>query len=113
MTREKIGSYLGLKLETVSRTFSRFQDEKLIGVQQKFIRIQNSAGLERSWPRSGLIVAAQPVSFLRASGCGALAARMGRGRTPLNRPPAGTRHRQSAACGELLVGHLPRGIVCR
>ena len=47
MTREEIGSYLGLKLETVSRTFSRFQDEKLIGVQQKFIRIQNSAGLAR------------------------------------------------------------------
>jgi len=32
MTREEIGSYLGLKLETVSRTFSRFQDEGLIGV---------------------------------------------------------------------------------
>jgi len=27
MTREEIGSYLGLKLETVSRTFSKFQDE--------------------------------------------------------------------------------------
>ncbi|HEX7440123.1 MAG TPA: helix-turn-helix domain-containing protein [Caldimonas sp.] len=25
MTREEIGSFLGLKLETVSRTFSRFQ----------------------------------------------------------------------------------------
>jgi CRP/FNR family transcriptional regulator len=46
MTREEIGSYLGLKFETVSRTFSKFQDEGLIGVQQKFIRIQDSAGLE-------------------------------------------------------------------
>src|SRR5262249_34316212 len=27
MTREEIGSYLGLKLETVSRLFSRFQEE--------------------------------------------------------------------------------------
>jgi len=47
MTREEIGSYLGLKLETVSRTFSKFQEEGLIGVQQKFIRIRDSAGLER------------------------------------------------------------------
>jgi CRP/FNR family transcriptional regulator len=39
MTREEIGSYLGLKLETVSRAFSRFQDEALIAVQQKHIRI--------------------------------------------------------------------------
>ena len=29
MTREEIGSYLGLKLETVSRAFSRFQEEGL------------------------------------------------------------------------------------
>jgi len=47
MTREEIGSYLGLKLETVSRTFSRFQDEGLISVQQKFIRILDSAKLEQ------------------------------------------------------------------
>ena len=39
MTREEIGSYLGLKLETVSRAFSRFQDDGLISVQQKHIRI--------------------------------------------------------------------------
>lgn len=39
MTREEIGSYLGLKLETVSRVFSKFQDEGLISVQQKHIRI--------------------------------------------------------------------------
>lgn len=45
MTREEIGSYLGLKLETVSRVFSRFQDEGLISVQQKNIRIVNTAGL--------------------------------------------------------------------
>ena len=39
MTREEIGSYLGLKLETVSRAFSRFQDDGLISVQQKHVRI--------------------------------------------------------------------------
>lgn len=46
MTREEIGSFLGLKLETVSRIFSKFQEEKLIGVQQKHIRILNTAGLK-------------------------------------------------------------------
>ena len=51
MTREEIGSYLGLKLETVSRIFSRFQQEEMIGVQQKFIRILDSAGLERVMDR--------------------------------------------------------------
>jgi CRP/FNR family transcriptional regulator len=39
MTREEIGSYLGLSLETVSRLFSRFQDDGVIAVQQKHVRI--------------------------------------------------------------------------
>ena len=47
MTRDEIGSYLGLKLETVSRLFSRFHDDRLIEVQQKHVRILDSAGLER------------------------------------------------------------------
>jgi CRP/FNR family transcriptional regulator len=47
MTRDEIGSYLGLKLETVSRTFSRFHDERLIAVQQKHIQILDIAGLKR------------------------------------------------------------------
>ena len=45
MTREEIGSYLGLKLETVSRIFSRFQDAGLVAVRQKNIRILDNAGL--------------------------------------------------------------------
>ena len=45
MTREEIGSYLGLKLETVSRTFSRFQEIGIISVQQKHIRILDIAAL--------------------------------------------------------------------
>jgi CRP/FNR family transcriptional regulator len=45
MTREEIGSYLGLSLETVSRLFSRFQEEGLITVQQKHIRILDVPGL--------------------------------------------------------------------
>ncbi|MDX9707535.1 MAG: fumarate/nitrate reduction transcriptional regulator Fnr [Azospira sp.] len=47
MTREEIGSYLGLKLETVSRAFSRFQEEGLIAVQQKHVRILSITGLKR------------------------------------------------------------------
>ena len=46
MTREEIGSYLGLKLETVSRAFSRFQEEGHIAVQQKHVRILNVSGLK-------------------------------------------------------------------
>jgi len=45
MTREEIGSYLGLKLETVSRVFSRFQEAGLVAVQQKHIRILDPDGL--------------------------------------------------------------------
>ena len=46
MTREEIGSYLGLKLETVSRAFSRFHADGLITVDQKFVRIVNIKGLK-------------------------------------------------------------------
>lgn len=47
MTREEIGSYLGLTLETVSRMFSRLQAENLIKVQQRHIRVLDASGLER------------------------------------------------------------------
>jgi CRP/FNR family transcriptional regulator len=47
MTRDEIGSYLGLKLETVSRLFSQFQKDALIEVEQKHVRILDIAGLER------------------------------------------------------------------
>ncbi|AKJ28656.1 fumarate/nitrate reduction transcriptional regulator Fnr [Caldimonas brevitalea] len=39
MTREEIGSYLGLKLETVSRTFSKFQEDGVLEVKQRHIRV--------------------------------------------------------------------------
>ncbi len=41
MTREEIGSYLGLTLETISRIFSRFQDEGLIEVNNRHIRMRD------------------------------------------------------------------------
>ena len=54
MTREEIGSYLGLKLETVSRTFSKFAEEGIVEVRQRHVRILDTAALRR-------IVNQQPV----------------------------------------------------
>ena len=45
MTRAEIGSYLGLKLETVSRVLSRFSHDGLIEVNQKHVRIFDPEGL--------------------------------------------------------------------
>jgi len=47
MTREEIGSFLGLKFETVSRLFSKFQEGNLLAVLQKHIRILDAAGLRK------------------------------------------------------------------
>jgi len=47
MTRDEIGSYLGLKLETVSRTFSKFVEEQLVEVKQRYVRILNADGLRQ------------------------------------------------------------------
>ncbi len=47
MTREEIGSYLGLKLETVSRTFSKFVDEEIVEVKQRHLRIIDADALQR------------------------------------------------------------------
>ena len=47
MTREEIGSYLGLKLETISRTFSKFQDDGILEVKQRDIRIIDQAALRK------------------------------------------------------------------
>ena len=45
MTREEIGSYLGMKLETVSRTFSKFMDDGIIDVKQRYVHIKNTEAL--------------------------------------------------------------------
>ncbi|MEI6737798.1 MAG: fumarate/nitrate reduction transcriptional regulator Fnr [Pseudomonadota bacterium] len=47
MTREEIGSYLGMKLETVSRAFSKFQIDEIVEVDQKHIRIINIDALRK------------------------------------------------------------------
>lgn len=46
MTREEIGSYLGLKLETVSRTFSKFVEDGIIEVKQRHVRIIDTEKLK-------------------------------------------------------------------
>jgi CRP/FNR family transcriptional regulator len=45
MTRAEIGSFLGLKLETVSRALSRFAADSMIEVNQKHVRIVDPDGL--------------------------------------------------------------------
>jgi len=45
MTREEIGNYLGLTLETISRLFSRFQRDGLVAVQQRDIEIRDGGRL--------------------------------------------------------------------
>jgi len=46
MTREEIGSHLGLKLETVSRLFSRFDEEGLIEVRGRVVKLVDRIGLQ-------------------------------------------------------------------
>ena len=48
MTREEIGSYLGLKLETVSRTFSKFVEDGIVEVKQRHVRIIDTDALKLS-----------------------------------------------------------------
>jgi CRP/FNR family transcriptional regulator len=47
MTREEIGSYMGMKLETVSRTFSKFSDDGIVDVKQRQINIRDFEALQR------------------------------------------------------------------
>jgi len=47
ITREEMGSYLGIKLETVSRMFSKLQKQGLVDAHGKQIRIVNRPGLSR------------------------------------------------------------------
>ena len=47
MSRAEIGSYLGMTLETVSRTFSGFQHQHLLEVDKRHIRITDMVALSR------------------------------------------------------------------
>jgi len=47
MSRAEIGSYLGMKVETVSRAFSTFQQEGLLSVAKKHVSMLDLDGLGR------------------------------------------------------------------
>ncbi|MFN4237322.1 MAG: fumarate/nitrate reduction transcriptional regulator Fnr [Vogesella sp.] len=47
MSREEIGSFLGLKLETVSRTLSKFQQQGWLAVDHKHIKLLQPEELKR------------------------------------------------------------------
>ena len=69
LTREEIGSYLGLKLETVSRLFSRFQQAGLIQVQGRTVKLLDSVALKQ--------LAVRRTLKSSANGAGGLAIRPG------------------------------------
>jgi CRP/FNR family transcriptional regulator, anaerobic regulatory protein len=52
MTREDIGSYLGLKLETVSRAFSSLQAQGLLDVSLREVRVLDEVALRELVERS-------------------------------------------------------------
>ncbi len=47
MTRAEIGHYLGMKLETVSRTLTKFQEQGLITVNNKHVELQDLVRLRQ------------------------------------------------------------------
>lgn len=46
MSRNDIGNYLGLAVETVSRVFTRFQEQQILSAQRKFIQIHQITKLQ-------------------------------------------------------------------
>jgi len=51
MSRDEIGNYLGLTLETVSRSFSRFRKQGLLEVQGRNVKLLDLAALKRQAAR--------------------------------------------------------------
>ena len=47
MSRAEIGSYLGLTLETVSRTLSKFMEDGIVQVEKRNLRIADADALQR------------------------------------------------------------------
>jgi CRP/FNR family transcriptional regulator len=51
MSRAEIGSYLGMKVETVSRTFSGFVHQRMLDVDKRHVRITNLAALQQAFDK--------------------------------------------------------------
>jgi CRP/FNR family transcriptional regulator len=62
MSREEIGSYLGIQLETVSRLFSRFTESGLIQIKQRHIKLIDMDGLLELAGKSRAIHCAKPTT---------------------------------------------------
>lgn len=58
MTRNEIGNYLGLTVETISRLLTRFQKESLITVEGKLISIVDFEGIKQRVPENEIPSAA-------------------------------------------------------
>ena len=68
MSRQDIGSYLGLKLETVSRIFTRLKDEQILDVSGRYIIVKNPQRLQMIADSTG--VDDVPVTRqVRGAGC--------------------------------------------
>jgi CRP/FNR family transcriptional regulator len=51
MSRAEIGSYLGMKVETVSRTFSAFVHQHMLDVDKRHVRITDLAALQQAFDK--------------------------------------------------------------
>lgn len=60
MSRHDIGNYLGLALETVSRLLARFQEQKLIQVKRRHVRLLKRQALA--------VIAGEPVTTTTTAG---------------------------------------------
>lgn len=63
MTRTEIGSFMGMRLETISRTFARLQEDGYVTVHQKLVVIEDLERLKK-------LSAGQAVVHARADGQG-------------------------------------------
>lgn len=61
MTREKIGSYLGLTIETVSRTLSKFVKSGILAVDQRRVRVLDPQALHNLAEHESAPLCQQPV----------------------------------------------------
>ena len=61
MTREEIGSYLGLTIETVSRTLSKFVKQGILTVDQRLVRVLDAQALHHLAEHEAAPMCQQPV----------------------------------------------------